>query len=237
MGLGGFLKKWALPIAGVAAAPFTGGGSLLTTLGLGAKTAGMIGAGLGVAGKLASGASTQRAEDRGAQAEYDVNRVPVQNAQALQYAQAKTGAEGNRMRQIASADMLGSSKPPTDPRARMSGAGYMSPETITMMRERAMKALESGSDVPEMQTMPDRPGGGGTKMDSFLNVLNMAGTGMGALKESGVLGQPAHRGELVGDVDDLAGVLPPGQQELPPWMAPPPRRIGQINFPTKGRYF
>lgn len=200
MGFWSTFGKIALPALGVAAAPFTGGGSLLTTLGLGAKTAGLIGAGANVAGKLASGASRQRAEDRGAQTEFDLynnqayntaqqSRTGQQNTQALQYANARTQAEKDRMRQLASADMLGSSKPPTDPRARLSGAGYMSPETIAMMRDRAMKALESGSDVPQLTDMPAyreaqmaQPG----KTDSILNALSMGSTILGGLNESGI---------------------------------------------------
>lgn len=205
MGFWSTLGKIAGIAGPIAAAPFTGGTSLLGTLGMGAKTAGLVGAGLGAAGKLASGASAQRAQDRGAQAEHDLVRAQLENqrignanTQALQFANARTGAEQNRMRQVMSSDMLGSSTQPTDPRARMSGAGYMSPETIAMMRERAMKALESGSDVPQMQqtaatpTMPK-----GTGMDSFLNALSMGGTALGALNEAGIF----NRGPQMTEVD------------------------------------
>lgn len=178
-------------------------------------------AALNAAGTIAGGASRQRAQDRGAQAEYDVSRVPVQNAQALQYANARMGADQARMRQIGSADMLGNSRPPTDPRARLSGAGYMNPETIAMMRERAMKALESGSDVPQLQTMPDRPGGGGTKTDSFLNALSMAGTGVGALREAGVFGgNDGGRGVSVNAPADLEASIYGARDEDAPWWSP-----------------
>lgn len=139
--------------------------------------------GLSVAGDLAGGAANQRAQDRGAQAEYDIlrsqlenNRISNANQQTMQHNQDRLGAERSRMGQIAGADMLGSSKPPTDPRARLSGAGYMSPETIAMMRERAMQALQSGSDVPELQRSaptPQMPQGAG--LDSFLRALQMGG--------------------------------------------------------------
>jgi hypothetical protein len=162
-------------IAGGAAAA-GGGGSLLGTLGAAAQ----------MGGRLTGAAGAQRSEDRGAQAEYDVARVPTQNAQALQYANARTNADMNRTRQIGSADMLSNFKAPTDPRAQkflnngqLSG-GQMNPETISMMRDRAMKALESGSDVPQMQTIPDQPGGGPTRTDSLLRTLGMAGTALSA---------------------------------------------------------
>lgn len=142
--------------------------------------------GVQVAGQMAGGAANQRSQDRGAQAEYDGMRVPLQNAQQLQYAQARQGADQNRMRQIGSADMLGSMKKPTDPRAIMGGGGEIDPETIAMMRERAMSALKSGSDVPQMQQLPAEPGGGATGMDSFLRTLSGVGTGLGALQESGL---------------------------------------------------
>lgn len=232
MGFWSGFKKWAPLVAGAAAVPFTGGTSLLTTLGIGAKTAAAIGAGAGIAGKIAGGASNQRAQDRGAQAEYDVSRVPIQNQQALQFADAKRKAEADRMRQIGGADMLANFKPSSDPRAakfqnngQLSG-GQMNPETIAMIRARAMQALESGSDVPQMQTMPDKPGGGGTKTDSFLNALTMAGTGLGALRESGVLGggqqqPPTEQGGAI-NLPNIPGVGAVPEDERPWWMKQAP---------------
>ena len=179
--------------AGTGAAAAGTGGSFLSALG-GSKG---VMSGISMAGKLASGAAAQRAQDRGAETEFDYlnnqnynnamqSRTGQQNTQALQYATARTTAEQNRMRQIGSADMLGNSKPPSDPRARVSGAGYMNPETIAMMRDRALKALESGSDVPEPTAIPEyretsmaQP----TKTDSFLKTLGMASTGLGAWDE------------------------------------------------------
>jgi len=182
--------------AGAAGTAAGTGGSFLGALG-GSKAA-LLGLGLSTAGKLAGGAADQRSQDRGAQAEYDLTRhgmeqqrIGTQNSQALQYATAKTGAEQNRMRQVASADMLGSMKTPTDPRARFDNGGRMSPETIAIMRDRAMTALESGSDVPTMQqteATPQMPEGSG--MDSFLNALRMGSTAVGALQESGLFNRP-----------------------------------------------
>jgi hypothetical protein len=198
MGVWSTLGKIAGIAGPIAAAPFTGGASLLTTLGMGAKTAGLLGAGLGAAGKLASGASAQRASDRASQADYDViraqlenNRITNANTQAMQRGRDVRDAEAARYRQIGSADMLGSSKPPTDPRAILSGAGFMSPETLQMIRGRAMSALESGGDVPQLQQTAALPATlpKGTGMDSFLNALSMGGTALGALGEAGVLGR------------------------------------------------
>lgn len=238
-------------IAGpLVAAPFTGGTSLLGLLGASAPVASAIGAGLGAAGRLASGASAQRAQDRGARTEFDLynnaaynrdmqSRTGQQNEQALLYAKARQDAERNRLRQIGSADMLGSSRPPTDSRAVLSGAGYMSPETIALMRDRAMKALESGSDVPELAQMPAyretqmaQPG----KMDSFLSALSMGGTAAGALREAGLLG-----GGQSAPVSQMGQVnLPPtpvGQlddDDRPWWLkqtpAQMPYQYGKVNL-------
>jgi hypothetical protein len=210
-------------IAGpIAAAPFTGGGSLLGLLGASAPVASAIGAGLGVAGKLASGASQQRAQDRGAQAEYDALRVPLQNSQQLQHAQARLGADRSRMGQIAGADMLGNFTAPTDPRAakfqnngQLSG-GQIDPATIAMMRQRAMSALDSGSDIPQMQQLPTKPGGGATGMDSFLNALSLGSTALGGLRESGILNRQPQAVTRPGS--PVGQVVFPNEQE--PWWSP-----------------
>lgn len=217
MGFWSTLGKIALPAVGIAAAPFTGGSSLLTTLGLGSKAATLIGAGAGIAGQLAGGAAKQRAADRGAQAEYDAARIPISNAQAMQHANLKRDAETARMRQLFGADMLSNSKPPTDPRTKLSGAGYANPETVALMRSRAMQALQSGSDVPTLQTMPEKPGGGATGMDSFLNALNIGSTALGGLQQAGLLGGSTPQIERVGSINELPSVLPPGQEEIPWW--------------------
>lgn len=187
----------AAPSVGGASA---GGGSFLNTLQNGSRTAGRIDRGLDMAGRLAGGTADQRAMDRGVETEFNLlndrnyndsmqSRTGQQNTQALQYANARLGAEQARMRQIGGADMLGSSKPPTDSRAILSGAGYMSPETIQMMRQRAMSALESGSDVPQMTEMPtyrdtqmSRPTGG----DRALNALRTGSQAYRALRDFGV---------------------------------------------------
>lgn len=188
----GKIAGFAAPLV---AAPFTGGASLLGTLGMGAKTAGLIGAGLGAAGQLAGGAANQRSADRASQAEWDMiraqmenQRIGNQNTQALQFATARRGAETDRLKQLGSVDMLSQSKPPSDPRAVLSGAGYMSPDHLAMIRERAMKALESGSDVPELQQTAALPAQlpQGTGTDSFLKALSMGSTALGALNEAGV---------------------------------------------------
>lgn len=199
MGFWSGFKKWAPLVAGAAAVPFTGGTSLLTTLGLGAKTAAAIGAGANVAGRLAGGASRQRAEDRGAQADYNLLRQQVENQRigsanndALAFAKDRRAAEMDRIRQLGSVDMLSNMKAPTDPRAaKFANSGQMSPEHLALIRERAMKALESGSDVPQLQTSgptPDMPQG--TRTDSFLNALNLGSTALGALNESGIFNRP-----------------------------------------------
>jgi hypothetical protein len=243
MGFWSTLGKIALPAAGIAAAPFTGGGSLLTMLGMGAKTAGLIGAGAGMAGALAGGASRQRSEDRGAQADYDLYRSQLENRNALEAARERRSAESDRLRQLGSVDMLSSMQAPTDPRAVVSQGGRMSPEHLQMVRQRALAALESGSDVPAMTSLPDKPGGGPTGMDSLLNALSMGSTAVGAMRESGVLGgRPAPSGESVGSMNDLARLLPPGQDEPPPWspLHPNQRRpealFGQVNFPSNVRF-
>lgn len=226
------LGKIALPVGAIAAAPFSGGSSLLTMLGMGAKTAGLIGAGLGTAGAVAGGMSKQRAEDRGAQADYDAMRVPIQNSQSLQYAQAKRQAEADRLRQIGGAEMLQGFKAPTDPRAQKytnNGqlmGGQISPETLAMMRDRSMNALNSGSDVPQMQAMPAKPGGGATGMDSFLNALSMGGTTLGVLRESGLLNGDGGRSSSVNAPADLASSIfkKKPEDDVPAW-SPLARRV------------
>jgi hypothetical protein len=223
----GFWSKFGkiASIAGpIAAAPFTGGGSLLGLLGASAPVATAIGTGLGVAGKLASGASAQRAVDRGAQAEYDTARVPVENAQALQFAQAKRQAEADRLRQVGGADMLSNFKAPSDPRAQkflnngQLGGGQINPETLELMRSRAMNALNSGSDVPQMQTMPAKPGGGATGMDSFLNALSMGSTALGGLREAGLLGgDDGGRAASVKAPADLSASIFDREEDVPWW--------------------
>lgn len=197
----------------------TGGSRVLDTLSRGREIYDRVRPYVDAFGRMAGGAADQRAEDRGAQAEYDVARVPVQNAQALTFAQARTGADRQRLREIGSADMLTNFKAPADPRAQkflnngqLSG-GQMNPETIALMRERAMKALESGSDVPQLQTMPDRPGGGPTGTDSFLNTLRYTGT-------------------VMDTIDEWGRRRPQGQTTT----TPPPTStspIGQVRFPNE----
>lgn len=228
MGILSTLGKIALPIGAVAAAPFTGGGSLLTMLGMGAKTAGLIGAGLGAAGTIAGGMSKQRAEDRGAQGEYDSLRVPIENSQAMQHAQMKRQAEADRLRQIGGADMLSNFTTPTDPRAqKFLGAngqlpgGQINPETLQLMRSRATTALNSGSDVPTLQQMPAKPGGGATGMDSLLNALSMGGTAVGVLREAGVLGgNDGGRAASVNAPADLSASIFNRDDEDAPWWSP-----------------
>ena len=184
-------------------------------------------AALDAAGTLAGGASKQRAADRGAQAEYDALRVPLANSQALQYAQAKRQAEADRLRQIGGADMLQNFHTPTDPRAqKFLGAngqlpgGQISPETLALMRERSMRALQNGSDVPEMQALPAKPGGGPTGMDSFLNALNLGGTVVGGLREAGLIGggDGGRQASVTAPADLAASIFKQRpEDDVPPW--------------------
>jgi hypothetical protein len=190
MGFWSALGKIAGIAGPIAAAPFTGGASLLGMLGASAPVAGAIGAGLGVAGQLAGGAANQRAQDRGAQAEYDGLRIPIENQVGLNYANSRRAAESDRLRQLGGTDMLSNFSTPTDPRAQkflgQGGAlpgGAINPETLALIRERASKALATGSDVPPMQRLPQEPGGGATTTDSVLRALQMGGTALGAYEE------------------------------------------------------
>lgn len=177
-------------------------------------------------GKLAGGASKQRAEDRGAQGEYDAMRVPIANAQNLQYADARRAAERQRMREIMGSTMLSAQKPPSDPRAqKFDTGGRLDEDAIEMVRSRAHKALQTGSDVPQIQTMPDKPGGGPTGMDRFLNILNMAGTAVGGLREAGIMGNDYGRTSSVNAPADLeASIYGTQQQDDVPWWSPLARR-------------
>lgn len=176
-------------------------------------------------GRIAGGAADQRAEDRGAQAEYDLARVPIHNAQNLQFSNARLDADRRRMREIGSADMLTNLKPPTDPRAKFGNAGGVNPETIAMMRERATKALDSGSDVPELQTVPNQPGGGPTRTDSLLRTLDLVGSGVRTVNDLGGLsGNDGGRSTSVNAPADLeAGIFRQQEQDIP-WWSPLGRR-------------
>lgn len=128
-----------------------GGGSLLSTLG---KT-----------GKMASGMSQGRAS----------GRVAEQNAN-LDYDQSRLRSEQQAMRQMVSADLLGSMKPPTDPRAQrfMGNGGSISPQTIAALRAKGQAGLNGGG-------LQAQPQAGAT--DSILNGLSTAGQ----LSQSGIL--------------------------------------------------
>lgn len=161
-----------LSIAGpLAAAPFTGGTSLLGMLGMGSKAAGMIGAGLGAAGRMAGGAANQRAADRGAQAEFGL----LNDRNRLDYAQFNRQAGNDSNRQLMAADRLSSRRAPTDPRAQpyLSGAS-VSPETIARIRQQATAPRQP----MQVSGMP-QPG----RADSALNALSMGGSMAGLLQE------------------------------------------------------
>lgn len=178
---------------------------------------------LPVISQLFGGAAKQRAEDRGAQAEYDIARVPIQNAQSLQYADARRAAERQRMREIMGSTMLSAQTPPSDPRAqKFDTGGRLDEDAIEMIRGRAHRALQTGSDVPQMQAMPEKPGGGPTGMDKFLNVLNMGSTALGGLRESGLLGgNDGGRSASVNAPADLeASIYSRQPQEDVPWWSP-----------------
>ena len=191
-------------IAGpIAAAPFTGGTSLLGTLGLGAGAAQAIKTGLGVAGNLAKGASAQRAEDRGAQTEYNLSN----DQNRLNYAQFNQGDAQRQMRQRLSADLLGNTQDPMDPRAAKFGSSSrVNPDTIAALRQQGM--------TPRTMTTSAQPKPTGT--DSFLNTLGLAGTTLGGLQQSGLLNRQPPREQAVGaDQLNTAG-LPRAPLEVAP---------------------
>lgn len=97
MGLGDFLKKFALPIAGVAAAPFTGGTSLLATLGKGALAAAPA------IGSALSGAAKGSADQRIAE---QPGMVSTQLAN-LQGSQFQASERDAAMRRAMLASLLG----------------------------------------------------------------------------------------------------------------------------------
>lgn len=179
MGFWGTLGKIGMIAGPIAAAPFTGGSSLLTTLGLGAKAAQGIGAGLGAAGRIAGGISSGRAKGRADEATLESLLASRNNQTQLERSRLALGAQGQRQGQLVGADLLGSMHAPTDPRAMKFASGSsVSPETIAGIRSRATNALNTGSDVPQLQT-PQVPQAG--KADSFLNALSYGGTALGAL--------------------------------------------------------
>jgi hypothetical protein len=181
---------------GMGTAPSIAGTSALSSSGTPFLSTLRRGAGIADAiGRVARGAADQRAYDRAAQADYDLtkaqydaNNTQTHNTQALQYANARTGAERTRFRELMGNDALASLRPPSDPRAVRYGNGpRISPETLQMARARTLKALEDDSDVPQLREvgpMPNMPQG--TKADSFLNALNWGGNAFRTLRDFGV---------------------------------------------------
>jgi hypothetical protein len=171
MGFWSGLAKWGPLIGGIAATPFTGGSSLLTTLGLGKNAATAIGLGASLGGTLARGAAGQRAADRGAQADYNL----INDRNRLDFANFNRQSGIDRNRQLIGTDLLSSRKAPSDPRAQkfLSGA-RISPDTIARMRQGALQP----SAPLQASTLP-QPG----KTDSFLNSLGLAGTALDAYNE------------------------------------------------------
>jgi len=167
--------------------------------------------GIDIAGQMAGGAARNRAADRGAQGEYDLMRTQTQNRAALENAAAQMQAEGTRRGQLVGLDRTANYKSSADPRAVKFGGeqhgSAVSPETQALMRERTMKALQTGSDTPTLQTMPAKPGGGATGMDTFLRTLQGVGTGLGALQQSGILGQGDGKQAAVNAPADLEAII------------------------------
>lgn len=164
------LASTAYPTLAAAAPTLAGattlaGGTALATPSL-LSTLGSTGVrqGINAAGRLASGASDQRAEDRGAQAAYNVNS-----------AYPRMLSERMRTQQLIGADLSENFHRTTDPRAtkyQTDGPSGINPETLALIRSRAQAALQSGSDVPAMP----QPG----RADRLLNILDYAGQGMQA---------------------------------------------------------
>lgn len=160
----GFLKglgKVASIAGPIAAAPFTGGTSLLGMAGMGAGSAAALGAGLGAVGSVASGMSGGRAAGREAEAKTQ-----------LDYDEARQQSERAKLRQLLAADLLGAPSGPVDPRAQKfagsSGSRTIDPETLATLR--------SSAQTPGVSPLPQSG-----KMDSFLNTLGMVGQFGGAL--------------------------------------------------------
>lgn len=170
-------------IAGIAgpliAAPFTGGTSLLGLLGASAPVAGAIGAGLGAAGTIAGGMSQGRATGRANEASLQSQLAERQNQTALDAARLKLSADSKRTGQLVGADLSQNWQPIQDPRMQKFGTPQgLSPDLLNQIRTRAQSALNTGSDVPAMQT-PTVPQANG--LDSLLNALSVGGSLAGAL--------------------------------------------------------
>lgn len=165
LGQAGSLAGHALGIGGAGAGGGLGAGAVTPGLIGGSGIAGATGgglslggvlSGLGTAGKLASGMTQGRAAGRQAEA----------NTQ-MDYDQMRLPAERQAMRQMLSADLLGSMKPPTDPRAQgFLNQSTVSPETIAALRAKGQAGLNGGGLRPLPQA---------GKTDTFLNTLGTVG--------------------------------------------------------------
>ncbi len=120
---------------------------------------------LGDMGALASGQTAGRAAGRAAEANLTMN-----------HDDSRLRGERQGMRQMVAADLLGTMKPPTDPRAqKFLNPSTVSPETVAAMRAKGQAELYGGG----MTALPDAG-----KTDSFLNVLGTVGQYGGALKKA-----------------------------------------------------
>lgn len=178
------LAKWGPMIAGIAATPFTGGTSLLGTLGIGAKAATGIAGAAGALGKVAGGVSAGKAKGRADEATLEGQLADRYNQNALANSKQKLQANTQRRGQLAGVDLSSHLNPLTDPRASKFGQpSGLSPETLSALKSQTMHAMSSGSDVPQLRD-PAVPQAG--KTDSILNALSLGGTVAGGLKEAGV---------------------------------------------------
>lgn len=194
MGFWSKFAKIALPIAGVAAAPFTGGTSLLGTLGVGSKVASGIGAAAGIGSKLApilGGASKNQQQER--------ILADTQNLQRDQLAQQRfktnEALPGDRLATGVKASQISRGQPVSlsfgDPNPAANGAriakfsgGYNTPDLISPETKQQADAV--------MHQMLQKQMGGAAMEAPALSAPTKEGTGSkilgGAATVASILG-------------------------------------------------
>lgn len=170
MSFWGKLGKGLLMAAGGAAAPFTGGASLVPTL-------------IGAGGAVAAGAAAGRAQGRAAEAGINQNQDQV----GLQAARFNMGAPQQRAQNAVRGDLLAGlqdvnfERPAGVPSGRMTGGvrpSLLSSDTRALGKQMSRDALLSQMQGDAF-TPTALPQSG--KLDTLLNILGGVGTGVTAL--------------------------------------------------------
>lgn len=198
------LKKIALPAIGIAATPFTGGASLLGTLGASAGTASAIGAGAGALGTILGGASQNQQNERILTNTDNLKRDQL----ALDRYKVNEGLPGSRLQTSVRASQVANAQPVTfnypgaggtfNPQDAVNGkfmtisGGYNTPGLIGDKTKQQANAVvdqmfqkQMSGDVAPAITGPVKEGVGS-------KILGGVGLGSSILGALGTIKMPGH---------------------------------------------